>query len=92
MADKEHREYCDSHKDMEHYIREVATFMGRIDATVKNLKEDINVLFDQNREIIKDISKLREEVTGIKIKVFGLGVAGAIIFEALLFLKKWISK
>ena len=93
MTPNKSKTYCESHKNMERHVLEVATFMGQIKEAVCNIKADINVLFDQNREIIKDITKLREEITGIKIKLFGIGVAGAGLFELILILiKKWIGK
>lgn len=93
MAAKMSKPHCDSHKNMEKHVIEVATFMGQIKEAICNIKADINVLFDQNREIIKDISDLRQEITGIKIKLFGIGVAGAGLFELILIMiKKWVGK
>jgi hypothetical protein len=78
---------------MERHVIEVATFMGQIKEAVINIKADINVLFEQNREIIKDITDLKQEIMGIKMKLFGIGVAGAALFELILiFIKKWIGK
>ncbi len=69
----------------------VATFMGQIKEATTNIKADINVLFDQNREIIRDTNKLNREVSSIKLKLFGIGLVGGAMFEfGITLVKKWI--
>jgi uncharacterized protein YoxC len=50
---------------------EIAKFTGQIDESVKNIKSDINVLFDQNRKIIARLDALTIDVVKVKMK-FGL--------------------
>lgn len=89
----EHKTHCESHANMEKRNLKMAEFVGQSKEAVINIKADINVLFDQNREIIKGINKLSNEITSIKIKLFGIGVAGAMLFEVVMaFIKKWINR
>ena len=93
MATPEHGPHCESHHNMEKQNLRMAEFIGKTKEALVNIKEDANVLFGQNREIIKGINKLSNEITGIKIKLFGIGVIGAAMFElGMTFIKKWIHK
>lgn len=64
---------------------EQAGFMGNVTASLDSIRGDINVLFDQNREILKTLGNLKDEVTTIKVKfgVLGLvvGILGSGIFQ-----------
>lgn len=89
MSDKEYRPHCDSHQEMEKHVIKVAEFMGQIGEANKNSKADINVLFDQNRKIIESISDLKTGLSNLRLKVLGLGAAGAFLIETILhFIKK----
>lgn len=75
---------------------EQAGFMGNVTASLDSIRGDINILFDQNREIIKTLSTLKDEVITIKVKfgVLGLviGVFGSGLLQAgLLIIKKVVD-
>ena len=60
------------------------------------MRGDINVLFDQNREILKTLSGLKQDVNTIKIKfgVLGviIGVLGSGVFQiGMMFLGRLIG-
>lgn len=72
---------CNSHQIVEKHIIEVSAFVGEIREAVNNIRGDIDVLFMQNREIIKDINDLKREVSNVKLKILAIGAIGAAIFE-----------
>ena len=75
---------------------DIASFTGKIEEAVVNMRGDINVLFDQNREILKALSNLKQDVNTIKIK-FGIlgvviGIFGSGLFQiGITFLGKIIG-
>lgn len=90
MDEKESKQFCESHKNMEKHVIETAMFIGQTTEATSNIKADVKILFTQNGEIIKGLGELKEEIAGIKIKLFGIGIAGAGLLEfALVIIKTW---
>lgn len=79
-------------KDINDFLLNVATKIGELTAAVESQGKSITALFNQTREIRNDISSLKTDdipdlkinLSNLKLKVVGLGIAGG--FLAKLFL------
>jgi phage-related minor tail protein len=79
---------------------EIAQFTGKIQEAVKNIKNDINVLFNQNRDISSQLDRLsasiksletKVEVIKVKFGIYGL-VVGVIVSAVMQVIMLYVKK